>query len=50
MSEILQEPTLGQKVHLAGGQSGVIKAKTTNFAVPLCEITLENGKTITDVR
>ena len=50
MSEILQEPTLRQKVHFAGGRSAVIKAKITNFAVPLWEITLENGKSITEAR
>jgi len=50
MSDILEEPVLGQKVHLDGGGCGVIKSKIMSFAVPLWEITLENGKTVTEAR
>jgi hypothetical protein len=50
MSNILEGPVLGQKVHLAGVGCGVIKLKMMNFAVPLWEITLEKGKTVTEAR
>lgn len=47
MLGILEEPVL---VHLAGGGCGVIKSNIMNFVVPLWEITLENGKTVTEAR
>ncbi|XP_052080614.1 transcriptional regulator QRICH1-like [Mytilus californianus] len=48
--EINNDPHIGVRVKLVGGNKGIILRKTINFDFPLWDIKLDSGKLITEAR
>ena len=50
MSFYHDDPKIGQRIRLVGGQKGVIKASVENLGFPMYEIQLDSGKCVTEAR